>query len=249
MREESQLESIDARVQRFASAHHGVITNAELSELGLSRSAISRRRAAGLLVRLRPGVFRVQGSHPSWIQDLYAVCRWLGPNVVASHRAAARLHGIGDVRANILEVTVSVGRRGARNVIIHASAEMPPRDRRLRELIPVTDPTRTCIDCCAVLSEKAAEHVIDDACHQRLTTSERLMARVDEMSAKGRDGLALARKLIEKRIRYEEMPESRLTRMVLRLIQESPLPNPVSLHPVRLPNGVTIHPDLAYPSS
>lgn len=43
------------------------------------------------------------------------------------------------------------------------------------------------------------------------------------------------------------MPESRLTRKVLRLIREGALPIPASLHPVRLRNGVTIHPDLAYP--
>lgn len=183
----------------------------------------------------------------SWEQQLYALCRWLEPDVVASHRAAARLLGLGDIKTDLLEVTVPVKRERPPGVIIHTSDVMPPCDRRIRRLIPATDATRTAIDCCAVLSEKSAQAVIDDACHHRMTTPDRLIQRIDGLAARGRNGVGLARELVEARIRNLEMPESRLTRMVLRLIQESPLPNPVSLHPVELPSGVTIHPDLAYP--
>jgi hypothetical protein len=249
MRNEWQEESRDARMQAWASAHHGIVTRRELLELGYSSAAISRRVQTGTLIKERPGVFRVAAARPSWVQRLYAVCRWFEPFVVASHRSAARLLELGDVRSSILEVTISCERRGASDVVLHSTDDMRSSDRRVKDQIPVTDPTRTVIDCCAVLPERSAEAVLDDACHQGLTTPERVLQRIDDLAARGRRGIALARALCERRIDRGESVESRLTRMLLRLIQQSHLPNPVTLFPVTLANGVTLHPDLSYPAS
>ena len=49
-------------------------------------------------------------------------------------------------------------------------------------------------------------------------------------------------------MREAASPESRLTRKLLDLIVASRLPNPTSLHAIKLPNGVVLHPDLAYPT-
>lgn len=248
MRSERLGKSIDARIHRWAASRYGIVTRGELMGLGCSESSIKRRVNADLLRRVRPGVLRVTSVEETWHQRMYALCRWLEPHVVASHRSAARLLSIGDIRTDVLEVTTRFAHRTPPGVVIHTTDHISSRDIRVRDLIPVTEATRTCIDCCAVLTSRAAQHVIDDACHHRLTTPERIMSRLGEMSAKGRNGVVLARKLVGQRLREAEMPESRLTRKLLRLIQESSLPNPVSLHAVRLPNGITIHPDLAYPA-
>jgi hypothetical protein len=168
MRNPSTEESRDGRMHRWAAARHGVVTRQELLGLGFSPAAISRRVKEGTLIRLRPRVYRVQAVPRSWLQELYAVCRWLEPDVVVSHRAAARYWQLGDLRQEIIEVTAPTTGRRADDVLIHTTDE-----------------------------------------------------------CKG--------------------PESRLTRMLLRLIQRSSLPDPQCLFPVRLPSGVTIHPDLGYP--
>jgi hypothetical protein len=184
----------------------------------------------------------------TWIQRLYVVCRWLEPFVVASHRAAAALWEIGDVGRGLIEVTTIRSKTRAHGVLLHRTDEMPTGDRRVKDLIPVTDPTRTVIDCCAVLPEDAAQAVMDDACHKRLTTPGRILARVEDLAERGRNGLALARTLVERRIDGGERIESRLTRKLFSLVKASHLPNPVCLFPVTLPNGLTLHPDLSYPA-
>ena len=52
------------------------------------------RRAAGLLVPVHQGVYRLAGSPRSWNQDVLAACMAAGPTAVASHRAAAWLWGL-----------------------------------------------------------------------------------------------------------------------------------------------------------
>lgn len=248
MRNASRRESLDGRMHAMAATQHGVLTRRELLDIGYSPAALSRRVQEGALVRIRPQVYRVRAVKPSWLQEMYAVCRWLEPSVVASHRSAAVVWNLGDIPPGIFEVTVAEATRQAADVRVHVTDQMPRSHRRVRQLVPVTDPARTVIDCCGVMSEKAALAVIDDACHAQLTTPDHLLHRIEELAARGRNGVGLARKLVRQRIDNDEAPESRLTRMLLRLIQASTLPNPMSLVPVTLPNGVTIHPDLGYPS-
>jgi predicted transcriptional regulator of viral defense system len=240
---------LDLLAQEFAATHHGVVTRDELRVLGFSDSRISRRLRTGHLVRLHAGVFRVPAAPNSPLQEIYSACKWLGPNAFASHRSAARVWRLGDLpSAARPEVTVvGIDRKSSDAVIVHRTTELLGCDRRMRNLIPITDPTRTVIDCCAVLSDHGAEAVMDDALHARYTTVERLSKRLDELAGCGRNGIGRARRLLERRIAEAERPESRLTRRVLRLIQASALPNPVSLHAVKLPDGRTLHPDLAYP--
>jgi hypothetical protein len=202
----------------------------------------------GLLTPLYPGVFRATAVPTTFAQKIYAACSWAGPNALASHRAAAKIWHLGAERQHIIEVTLD--RRApkpARGVTFHKTDVMPSCDRRVRDSIAVTDATRTTIDCCSALPALRAEAVMDDALHERLTSIDRLDRRIDALSARGRNGIAQARRLLDKRIREDERPESRLTRRLLSLIQSSTLPNPVSLHEIRLPDGRTLHPDLAYP--
>src|SRR5687767_5760410 len=129
MRNPLHGESLDAQMQNFAATHHGVITRVELIELGYSPAGITRRLQSGILVRVRPRVFRVTAVQTSWTQQLYAVCRWLEPHVVASHRSAATLLNLGDVRHRRLEVTTASKRRRSSDVIVHVADEMSARDR------------------------------------------------------------------------------------------------------------------------
>ena len=240
---------LDLLAQELAAARHGVVTRDELRGLGFSDSAISRRLRAGHLVRLHSGVFRVPAAPSSQLQEIYSACRWLGPEAFASHRSAARIWQLGDVTSDGRPEVTVVGkdRKSSNGVIVHRTGELLGCDRRTKNLIPVTDPTRTVIDCCAVLSDRGAEAVMDDALHARYTTVDRLTSRLDALAGCGRNGTGRARRLLARRIAEVERPESRLTRRVLRLIQASALPNPVSLHAIRLPDGRTLHPDLAYP--
>ncbi len=79
----------------MALEQHGLITTQQALAEGLSRSAIGRLVENGVWLPTHPHTFRLREVVPSWEQQVMAACLWGGPTAVASHRAAARLLGLG----------------------------------------------------------------------------------------------------------------------------------------------------------
>lgn len=148
-------------IARLAAGRHGVLTLAELRELGLGARAVQKRAAAGRLHRKHPGVYAV--GHPTLTPDgrRYAAVRACGAGAVASHRMAAALWGL---RAyGQLEVTVPGRRAGPAGVVVHRTRALDPRDRTTLRAIPVTGLARTIVDLAEVEGVDRLERVIDQA--------------------------------------------------------------------------------------
>lgn len=104
-------------VAELAASQWGLITTAQARAEGLSGQQVARLADAGVLERLRHGVYRVAGSPPRLHEDLCAAWLALSPAKTAherladqdvevvSHRSAAVVHELGDLDADRLEFT------------------------------------------------------------------------------------------------------------------------------------------------
>jgi predicted transcriptional regulator of viral defense system len=158
----------DLAIAERASGQHGVVSRAQLLELGLGYRAVDERIARGLLHPIHRGVYafghRVRTSEATWTAAISAA----GPDAVISHRSAAAVWGIR--RSDALMIDVIVPRK-LRRPGIRAHRIVLPRDEFTDELeIPVTTPARTLFDLAAVLPFDQLEFAFNEAEYRRLTS-------------------------------------------------------------------------------
>lgn len=132
----------------MAARQHGIVTAAQLYELGFARSSIAGRVRAGRLQRVHQGVYAVGHDSLSnegrWLAAVHAC----GGGAVLSHASAAELWGF--LRPKVGPVHVSLpsrsGRKRRDGVRIHRPQALPYRDVSHRAGIPLTTPRRTIRD-------------------------------------------------------------------------------------------------------
>jgi very-short-patch-repair endonuclease len=164
----------EARIERLAERQHGVVTLAQLRELGVTRRMAWRRMQKGRFAAVFRGVYAVGPRLSRHGHEMAAVLH-CGPTALLSHRSAARLWGIlGDPESRAgrrvrgwgsehlaeslrgephpCEVSVLRSERGHRSpgIRIYRVTELLEADRSEREGIPVTTPERTLLDLAAL---------------------------------------------------------------------------------------------------
>ena len=136
-------ERIDAQISRLASPR-GLITNASLREIGLTRRAITDRCAAGRLIRIHQGVYFVGHAERTPLARAEAAVLACGPRAALSHDSAAALYGVRRwPRVPEVSSAVQHKRPGIR---AHRTSTLTRADITTREGIRVTTPTRTLAD-------------------------------------------------------------------------------------------------------
>ena len=94
-------------VAELAASQHGAFTRRQAAANGFSRARVATALRNGWLVERPPGVLAVTGHPDTWEQRLTLATLAGGGHGVASHRSAARLHGLdGFDRDAHVEVTV-----------------------------------------------------------------------------------------------------------------------------------------------
>jgi predicted transcriptional regulator of viral defense system len=150
---DAQSRTRDRAIAAIAARQHGVVAHRQLTALGVGRGAIHNRTLTGRLHRVQRGVYAV--GHPR----LIGRGRWMaavlagGPSALLSHRSAAALWGLGFDAGSRIEVTVSGrGGRGRAGLALHHVRAFDPRDRTVRDGIPLTTIPRTLLDLAEVVS-------------------------------------------------------------------------------------------------
>ncbi len=179
----------DRRIASLAATQAGRVARRQLIADGIGRRAIARRLEDG---RLRPtlvGIYAV-GPVSTWLSRLWEAHLFGGPDSVLSHRAAAILWKFADFR--VLDVTLSVRRRGTPGLVCHRSS-IPDTERTTHHGLPVTTPARTLLDLASILPEPRMRPIFTEA---------EVLDRVDQSSvrallaARGRSkGAVLLRRL------------------------------------------------------
>ena len=233
-------------LDQVARQQYGLLTRAQLLHLGISASRIHRWLSSGRLVVCHPGVYRLAGAPRGWDQSLLAAVLAAGPGALASHRAAARLWGIG--RSDVVEISVPRGRpRALEGVVVHRSRDLALEPGLSRAHIPVTRPMRVLVDLGAVVPPGQVEDALDLALANRLFTVAGVEWALDEVARRGRSGAGVLRRILDDRALGDQAADGLLEPRMARLLVRAGLPPAAFQHQLVL-GGRTFRIDFAYPA-
>jgi very-short-patch-repair endonuclease len=192
MHPEAQRRSADREIGRIAEGQHGVVTKAQLSELGLGDGAIKHRVKLGRLRPVYRGVYTIGHTlltrNGRWMAAVLAC----GPRAVLSYRAAAALWGIRG--GSPIEITVPGAKRARPDMRLHR-AELPADEITLRYGIPTTTVPRTLLDLSAVVQRDELRSAMRKAEQLRLTDALWLGDLIDRY--RGKPGIPILRAVVE----------------------------------------------------
>jgi very-short-patch-repair endonuclease len=162
---ESREVPIDQRIVELARRQHGIVSRAQLAEIGIGRGAIDERRRKGWLQLVHRGVYVV--GHPNLTRNGHFMAAVLagGEGAALSHFSAAVLWGMLTVDGKI-HVTAPAD-RGRPGLVVHR-ARLDAGELVRRAGIAVTTPARTLIDLADVAPVRTLERAMDEAEFLRL---------------------------------------------------------------------------------
>jgi len=219
-----------SRVDALAEAQLGVVTRAQCLGLGMKSGAIKWTLHSGRWQSVHLGVYATHVGPLDWRTRVSAAVLYCGEGAVASHRTAARLHGLLDQDPDGMEVLIPANRRVTRpsQIAVATCADLA------RRTASSGWPTRTSVeDTVLDMAERGdADNAIawlTKACQRRRTTTARLAETLDK-SARHRwrellvdalsdvaDGVesVLEYRYVRRVERPHGLPEARRQRVVL----------------------------------
>ncbi len=158
----------DLMVARRAAGQHGRIRLDQLTACGLSADAVGRRVRKGQLHRLHSGVYAVGHPGGTLHADIMAAVLAGGEGAVASHWAAATLHGLVRWDDRRIDVTVTgSGGRSRPGIRFHRSRTLDARDITRVQRIPTTTAARALLEIAAQLSDRRLKRAVRQAQAER----------------------------------------------------------------------------------
>lgn len=133
-----------------AEGQRGYVTAAQAQSCGYSRALLAHHAKAGMLQRVRRGLYRLRQYPSSPREEVLAAWLAAGPGAVVSHESALDILDLSDVIPDAIHITVPRGRRSWRppqGVALHTTlAPLGPSETIEREGIRITSPARTLLD-------------------------------------------------------------------------------------------------------
>lgn len=208
----------------LAGRQHGVVSLAQLtSQLGYSRSAVTRAATAGRLHRLYRGVYAVGHTSLSLHGGCLAAVLSYGPHALLSHYSAAWLWGIARWSPVPISVTVPSPRARRPPIRLHHARALTPGDCDEIDRVPVTSVARTALDLAVTLRSNQPMRLLERAEELRLFD----LRDFDELLARsyGHPGAGRLRQALDS---YRPPPFTRsgLERRFLELVIAAGLPRP-----------------------
>jgi very-short-patch-repair endonuclease len=191
-----KLQGRTDRAWDIAHRQHGVVTRAQLLDIGFSSEAIEHRIAKGRLHRLWRGVYvvgRPEASQEGWWMAAVLSC---GSKALLSHRSAAALWRLTDrTKRKGIDVVVPTGiYRKRPGIRLHRRKDLHAGQGRTVTGIPVTDPVSTIVDLASAAPDWEVERAINSADRLGLVDPEAL--RTEIKSLPRRRGIARLRRLL-----------------------------------------------------
>ena len=193
----------------------GMVTTAQARAQGIDHMTLKRLNDDGHLIRLIHGVYRSAGAPSAEHEELRAA--WLAaeprrlalerlhdnrPGIVVSGESAARLHGIGDLRATRSEFTSPTRRQSQRLDVRYRTRDLPREDITVRDGLPATTRERTIADLVEDRQDlSTVADALRDATQQSVLDTERLTELLAPLARRNGcaagDGAALLEKLAQ----------------------------------------------------
>jgi very-short-patch-repair endonuclease len=218
------------RIDDWARRHHGLITR---SAPGLSTSSWYRALQSGRLIDIHPNVARLPGTACTVEQAIAAAVLWAGRGAMASHRSAARLHGIPRPDHDPVDILVPHRLHPVRHgVRVHRPTDHRQLTPQRRAGISCTNILRTVCDLGAV-DRRGVAPAVGHVLSLRLADLDALEATVLAHSRQGRSGVGPLRNAVD-RWSIDRKPANSVLEIVMsRLVERYDLPA-VEFHPVVL---------------
>jgi len=241
------MSTVDPQIVRIAERRLHLVTDDEIQQLGLPNRSIRRWIEQRQLHRVAPRVLSTSAGPYDVAQRELALCLSL-PAAVLSHASAAAVWGVRRAARDQLEITVPKGTRVTdQAAVVHYSNRLP--DHHVVDLVDgarVTSVARTVFDLGGVLPEWAHLSMIEDVRNKRLCTDAEIGEVYDDLCGRGRRGSSAWLRLVALVERTVRPTMSELELNLQEALVAAGLPPAVQQHPVVLPNGRTVHLDLAY---
>lgn len=234
-----------------AATQHSLLERHELTQLGVSRSAIDHAQAHRHLLRLQKSVYAMPGSIDTYQQRVMAAVLSAGRGAVASHRTAAKLLGVAHRDApEVVEITVPRLRNPQpHGVEVHRIGDLSPDHCLVVDGIPCTGPLRLLIDLGAVEPVAVVADVLERALTAGLVTIRGVEWMLTELSQKGRAGCGVIRKILDERALGSAVTDGLLEPRMARIFRRFGIPMPVFQYELRTASGLFVARfDFAYPA-
>jgi predicted transcriptional regulator of viral defense system len=244
------MPTLDDRLIPVFARQHWLVTAADVLAAGGTTDQAFDRLQAGRWEAVDHGTYRLVGAPRSWEQRLLAPILSAGPGagVVASHHAAAALHRIDGYGRGVPELTTPRGynlrRSGMR---IHSSNDLDRTTIVTVSGIPVTEVSRTLLDLARTVGDARLLRAIEASRRSGATDWSRLIAVLARHARRGRPGIQRLRRVIVANAHRDEISDTDFELLLLTLLVESGLPEPVLHHCVYDGDRFVAEVDLAYP--
>jgi very-short-patch-repair endonuclease len=244
------MTALDDRLLPVFARQHWLVTQQNVTDAGGSPQQARDRLQRGRWQRVDRGVYRLIGAPTPWEQRLLAPILGAGAEatVVASHHAAAALHGIPGFGRGVPELTATRGynlrRPGAR---IHSNNDLERARIVLVDGIPVTDVSRTILDLGRTVGDARLLRSIEWGRRTEQTSWSSLVSVLARHARRGRPGIQRLRRVIAANAHREEISDTDFELLLLALLTEHGLPEPVLHHNVYEEGRFVAEVDLAYP--
>lgn len=218
---------IEARIREIATPQGGLVTRAQLMELGLSRAAIFRRVRANTLEPVLHRVYTVGVQKNRRMMEDAALLS-AGPEAALSHTSALYHWGLIESPRREQPIHVIVPRRLQRphpKIIFHSAQGLGPDDFVERKGRRMTTVPRTLLDSATVVQSRLLDQAIAIAQGRGLVTQKELAEVVERF--RGHPGIRVLRDLVSNP-NGPRFVRSKAEQMCVDLILEARLPPPKS---------------------
>jgi very-short-patch-repair endonuclease len=206
----------------LAAAQHGVVSHAQLIDLGYSTGAIARALEARRLHRLHRGAYALGHTKVSRHGLCLAAVLSCGGEAVVSHESAAWLWGLSARWPNPPHVTTPIRGHSRRTIRLHHSTILEEEDRTILERVPTTAVARTFLDL-SISSQRRVESMLERA--ERLGLLD--IGAIDFLIARSGRHPGRKRLLVATAIyRDPAMTRARTERLFIALVRRAGLPRP-----------------------
>jgi hypothetical protein len=242
------MSDLDRRLAEVASTQRMLVTLHDVTDAGGTAHHAKTRLDAGRYRPAERGVYLLNGAPFDWHTRMLATTLAAGDGAVASHLAAARIHGIPGFAYAGVELSVPRGCRFRRSgVRVHESTDLDRCTIRRVDGVPVTDPARTLLDLARYVPEQKLARSTEWCRRNDLVTWSDLIATLYRHARRGRHGVRRLRHVILAGAHRDEITDSDFEFLVLSLLLEHGLPEPALHHRVYDGERFVAEVDLAYP--
>jgi very-short-patch-repair endonuclease len=239
---------IDGELLELFARQYGVAGIHQLSEHGISRSAVHRARRRGLFDDVLVGVVRVTSTPLSLRGRALAVQLRAGTDGLISGWTAGHIVGLRNMPTGSVHVTVPTAFRRSMPdwVSVHRSSWYDVDSYR-REGFRLASPMRMLFGLAAAFNQYRFERAAEDAWHLGLITPDDAARYLEAHRCRGKDGVARIERWLDHSSGRARPTQSNLERVLLEHLEQIGLPRPERQHPLTLLTGQTIHLDMAWP--